>query len=188
MKLKDSRQCSTCLLREICIPININEKDLEKLDDIVRQRKKIEKGKYLYHQGDHFQSIFAIRVGFFKTSITRVNGDEKVLSFNMSGELLGLDGFSNNTYQSHAVALEDSEVCIINYKDIHKISSSFHPLQNYLQKVLSTEIVRENNLLMAMSNLDAERKLLAFFLNLGQRFKQRHFAEDQFFLKMSRDI
>jgi CRP/FNR family transcriptional regulator len=105
----------------------------------------------------------------------------------MSGELLGLDGFSNNAYQSSSVALEDSEVCIINQSDIHKLSSSFQPLQYYLQKILSSEIVRENNLLMVISHLNAEDKILAFLLNLGQRFKQRHYAEDQLYLRMSRE-
>ena len=179
--------CSTCSLRSLCVPLSIEEEDLNKLDQLVKQRKKIKKNEYLYHQGDRFDSIFAIRTGFFKTVVTSPDGLDRILSFSMSGELLGLDGFSNNAYQSNSVALEDSEVCIINQSDIYKLSSFFQPLQYYLQKILSSEIVRENNLLMVISHLNAEDKILAFLLNLGQRFKQRNYAEDHFYLRMSRE-
>lgn len=179
--------CSNCSLRSLCVPLSIEEEDLTKLDQLVRQRKKLKKNEFLYYQGDRFDSIFAIRTGFFKTVVTNPDGLDRILSFSMSGELLGLDGFSNNTYQSNSVALEDSEVCIINQSDIYKLSSSFQPLQYYLQKILSSEIVRENNLLMVISHLNAEDKILAFLINLGQRFKQRHYAEDQFYLRMSRE-
>ena len=48
-----------------------------------------------------------------KTAITNSQGEEKILGFNMSGELLGLDGFANNKYESSVVALHDSEICVI---------------------------------------------------------------------------
>jgi len=185
--LNRQTNCSTCSIRYLCFPMAMSEEDMTQLDSLVKKRQKVRKKEYLFRQGDEFKSFYAIRVGFFKSIITSSQGEEKILGFNMSGELVGLDGFASNKHESSVIALDDSEVCIIDDKKIDELSQTFHPLQNYLQKVLSTEIVRNNNLLISMSSMNAEQKISTFLLNLGQRFKMRHQSENQFLLRMSRD-
>jgi CRP-like cAMP-binding protein len=41
------------------------------------------------------------------------DGRDQVTGFQMTGELLGLDGISSETHTCNAIALEDSEVCAI---------------------------------------------------------------------------
>ena len=40
-------------------------------------------------------------------------GREQVTGFFMGGELLGMDGIGSGRYNGNAVALEDSEVCVL---------------------------------------------------------------------------
>jgi hypothetical protein len=48
---------------------------------------------------------------FFKTDVMIEDGRDQVTGFQMTGELLGLDGISSEIHSCNAIALEDSEVC-----------------------------------------------------------------------------
>lgn len=104
-------QCASCSLKELCLPVGLQSVDFEKLDGVIKQSRRLRKGDYLYHSGENFQSIYAIRTGFFKTLVSLSDGRDQVTGFFMSGELLGMDGIDNHAYTNNAVALEDSEVC-----------------------------------------------------------------------------
>jgi CRP/FNR family transcriptional regulator len=53
-----------------------------------------------------FTSLYAIRTGFFKTSVATKTGRDQVTSFQMAGEIIGLDGV-NDHHTCDAVALEE---------------------------------------------------------------------------------
>jgi CRP/FNR family transcriptional regulator len=182
------QNCSNCAIRELCFTdMALNQEDMRRLDGLVKKRRKILKGEHIYRLGEQFAALFVIRMGSFKSIISNEQGQEKVLDFNMIGDFLGLDGFANNQHESSAIALEDAEVCILDRRTIKELSHSFNPLNTYLQKTLGAEIVRNNNLSMAMRSMNAEQKIASFLLNLSYRFKMRQQPENEFYLKMSRE-
>ena len=103
--------CSNCSVLELCLPIGLTGDEVERLDTLITQRLKVKKGAALYRTGDPLRSLYAVRVGFFKTSVLSVDGREQVTGFQMQGEMLGLDAISSDHYACNAIALEDSEVC-----------------------------------------------------------------------------
>ena len=105
--------CSTCSLRELCLPVGLSAEDMAKLDDLVFVRRTVKRGEYLFRAGDPFDSLYAARTGFFKTKLLLEDGREQVTGFHMAGELMGLDGIGTERHTCDAVALEDSEVCVI---------------------------------------------------------------------------
>src|SRR5262245_56766342 len=105
--------CSNCNLHELCLPMGLTHDEVEKLDELVSNRRRLKRGEHLYRAGEAFDSIFAVRSGFFKTDVLLEDGREQVTGFQMAGELLGLDGISTEIHSCNAVALEDSEVCTI---------------------------------------------------------------------------
>lgn len=105
--------CSNCNLRELCLPIGIEAADLRKLDELVSTRRRMKRGDYLYRAGQGFESIYAIRSGFFKTDVLIEDGRDQVTGFQLTGELLGLDGISSEVHTCNAIALDDSEVCAL---------------------------------------------------------------------------
>ena len=102
--------CATCSLRELCLPVGLNEQEIQILGDVVSHKRKIQRGGYLHHTGTKFQSLFAIRSGFLKTCVLEEDGRQQVTGFHMTGELLGLDAISTEIHTCDAIALEDSEV------------------------------------------------------------------------------
>ena len=179
--------CSQCNLVELCLPFGMSDSELSRLDDLVGARRKVKRQHCLYRAGDPFEAIYAIRAGSFKTTIVLEDGREQVTGFQMTGELLGLDGISTGLHVVSAIALEDSEACVIEYARLEALAREIHGLQAQFHKVLSREIVREQSVMMLLGTMRAEERLAAFLLNLAQRFAARGFSGTEFRLRMTRE-
>jgi CRP/FNR family transcriptional regulator len=53
-------------------------------------------------------------------------GDERVLSFPMKGDLLGVDGINTRHYASEAVALSDCDIILLPFKKLSALAQ-VHP-------------------------------------------------------------
>lgn len=179
--------CSKCNLRELCLPYGLSETEIVQLDSAVGARRRIKRQQQLYRAGERFEAIFAIRNGFFKTDVLLEDGREQVTGFQMTGEILGMDGISGETHTCNAVALEDSEVCVIPFAKLEQLSREIHTLQRHFHKVMSREIVRDHGVMMLLGTMRAEERLAAFLLNLSQRFTARGYSAADFHLRMTRD-
>lgn len=178
--------CKSCNLRELCVSAGITPADMDKLDSLVSTRTTLTRGEVLYTQGDPFVALFAIRRGFFKTTISVEDGREQILGFQVPGELLGFDGVASDHHVVNTVALEDSEVCVLSYAELERISGEFKPLQQQLHKVMSKEIVRDNNIMLLLGSMNADERIAAFLLNLSERYRKLGYAHDEFILRMTR--
>jgi CRP/FNR family transcriptional regulator len=141
----------------------------------------------LFHAGDPFAALYAVRTGFFKTVISATDGREQVTGFQMAGELIGLDGISNDRHSCDAVALEDSQVCMIPYGQLETLSREFTLLQHQFHKIMSREIVRDHGVMLLLGSMRAEERLAAFLLNLTQRLQARGFSASALVLRMTRE-
>ena len=179
-------RCSNCNLRDICLPCGMTPADVDGLDGLGFNRSKVKAGEALYHEGQPFRNIYAVRMGTFKSSLTLADGREQVSGFQMAGELMGLDGIANGAYASNSTALEDTEVCAIPYDQISGLAASSADLQQAVSRLMSREIVREHSLMMLLGSMNAEERLAAFLLNLSQRLKLRGYSAGEVHLRMSR--
>ena len=179
--------CSQCNLRELCLPIGLSVQEFAKLDALVGSGRKIKRGQSLYRAGNPFEAIYAVRTGFFKTDILLEDGREQVTGFQMAGEIMGLDGISNEVHSCNAVALEDGEVCVIPFIMLEQLQSEISALQHHIHKVMSREIVRDQGVMILLGTMRAEERLAVFLLNLSQRFAARGYSATEFHLRMTRD-
>ncbi len=179
--------CANCNLRELCLPIGLTTQEMEKLEALVTTRGRVKKGEALFRSGEAFNSLFAIRSGFFKTRKLSEDGRDHVTGFQMAGEILGLDGIVNEHYTCDAVALEDSEVCVMPFSQIEDLSRELGTLQKHVHKMMSREIVRDQNVMVLLGTMRAEERLAAFLLNLLQRLEARGFSSKEVLLRMTRE-
>ena len=179
--------CSSCNLRELCLPVGIAEDQMERLDAIVATRRTVPRGEPLFRSGDAFTSLYAVRTGFFKTCLSSEDGRDQVTGFQMAGELLGLDGIATERHTCDAVALEDSHVCVIPYRQLEDLSREFTDLQRHFHKIMSREIVRDHGVMLLLGSMRAEERLAAFMLNLTQRLRTRGFSASSLVLRMTRE-
>ena len=179
--------CSSCNLRELCLPVGLSNDSLDRLDNMVATRRNVSRGDTLFRAGDGFQSLFAVRTGFFKTSVSSEDGRDQVTGFQMAGELLGLDGIGTDSHTCDAIALEDSQVCVIPYSQLEDLSREFSELQRQFHKIMSREIVRDHGVMLLLGSMRAEERLAAFLLNLTQRLQARGFSASALVLRMTRE-
>ena len=179
--------CSSCNLRELCLPVGIAPDQMERLDTIVSTRRSVARGEALFRTGEAFAALYAVRSGFFKTCLASEDGRDQVTGFQMAGELLGLDGIATDHHTCSAVALEDSQVCVIPYAQLEDLSREISDLQRHFHKIMSREIVRDHGVMLLLGSMRAEERLAAFLLNLTQRLRTRGFSASSLVLRMTRE-
>ena len=179
--------CSSCSLRELCLPVGLSNEEMQQLEKLVLVRRPVKRGDYLFRANNPFDSLYAVRAGFFKTKVLLEDGREQVTGFHMAGELIGLDGIGTERHTCDAVALENSEVCVIPFERLEHLSREMEALQRHFHKIMSREIVREHGVMMLLGSMRAEERLAAFLLNLSQRLLLRGYSSTEFNLRMTRD-
>jgi CRP/FNR family transcriptional regulator len=179
--------CSNCNLRELCLPGRLCAEDLARVENVVYARRRLKRGEALFKAGGEFNAVYAIRSGFFKTSLVDGEGREQVTGFFMGGELIGLDGLGSGAYNGSAIALEDSEACVLPYALIEEMAREIPTLQRHLHSVLAREIVRDHGVMMLLGSMRAEERLATFLLNLSKRFVRRGYSASEFHLRMTRE-
>ena len=178
--------CSSCSLRELCMPVGLTDGELARIDEVISTRRKVKRKTALFRNGEKFHALYAIRTGTFKTCVTAEDGRDQVTGFQMAGEIVGLDGIVNDQHTCDAVALEDAEVCVMPFDRIGELSREVGALQHHLHRVMSREIVREHGVMLLLGTMRAEERLAAFLLNLVQRLQARGFSRSELVLRMTR--
>jgi CRP/FNR family transcriptional regulator, anaerobic regulatory protein len=181
------KNCSNCNLRDLCMPVGLTPAELEDLDTLVAARKRIRKHEALFFAGDPFHAMYAIKTGTFKTLVSNQDGSEQVIGFQMTGEILGLDGLGMGNHMCQALALEDSEVCMIPYDALETLSERFQSLRTHFHRIMSREIIKDQNAMLLLGSMRAEQRLAAFLMNLAERQKARGFSSTQMVLRMTRE-
>jgi len=180
-------RCSSCSMRSICMPADLSADDLSKLDTVICSTRAVKRGDTLYRAGDHFNSIYAIRAGSFKTVVMHRDGREHVTGFEIAGDALGFDGVCAGQHNCDAIALEDSVVCIIPFAQLEIICREVKSMEHHIYQMMSGEIVRESAQMMLLGTMSAEQRVASFLLNLSRRFKMRGFSAAEFHLRMTRE-
>ena len=175
-------------MRQICLPLGLTQPELDHIDGrLVALRRKVVRGERLFQAGDRFESVYAVWTGFFKTCVASKDGREQVTGFQMGGEMIGLDGIGSFRHEVDAVALEDSQVCVIPFSDLELLAHEVPSLQQQLHRAMSREIVRSHGVMLLLGSMYAEESLAAFFLNLTNRLQARGFSASTVVLLMSRE-
>ena len=179
--------CVTCSMRTLCLPVALTEIDIAELEALLGNRTKLKKGDALFHNGAQFTSLFAVKLGSLKTTVLSDDGREQVAGYHMPGDLLGLDGMGEDRHGCEAVALEDTEVCVLPFVRIEELARRVPALQHNLHRFLAREIERDHKVMLLLGSLRAEERLAAFLLNLSERYKARGYSSTEFVLRMTRE-
>jgi len=180
-------RCSTCMLSDLCLPLGLTRTEVRQLDDLIQSRIRLPKGAALYTPGEHSDAIYALRFGSIKTQVEDADGQVQITGFLLPGEILGMSSFVDERQTAHAIALEDSEVCVMRPQDLDRLSQQLPALQQQFRRLMMQEIHRAHRLIIALGSLRAERRLAAFLLNLSQRLSALGYSASEFVLRMSRE-
>jgi len=167
--------------------VGATEDLLKRLEALVYVRKRIKAGATLYHNASEFHALYAIKSGFIKTETLHEDGRAQITGFYIAGEILGFDGIASEAHLCTAVALEDTEVCVIPLDRIENNDNGLNELQHHFYKLMSKEIVRDHTIMMLLGSMHSEERVAAFILNLSHRSQLRGYAADHLILRMKRE-
>lgn len=179
-------QCAECGRRDVCLTAGLGKRDLQALDALLFARRCIPAGSPLFHRGDAFHSLYAVRSGTFKSTMGLQDGREQVNGFHLPGDLLGLDALAEGRHASDAIALEDSEICTIPYRQFAQVAAEHVGIQQVLAQALARHIVGEQRAMMRLGSLSAEERVATFLLDMSERMRARGYSAREFHLRMTR--
>jgi len=159
----------------------------ERLLALASGRRSVRRGAPLYRSGDRLTQLYVVHSGLFKTCLLHEDGRSQVTGFHLSGDWLGLDGIVSDSHHSDAVALEDAQVCTIDYNELEILLHDYSELRRQFQRILSREIVRSTEMMQLLGGMCAEKRVATFLLDLTRRMRERGGPEASLVLPMTRE-
>ncbi|MCP1314814.1 MULTISPECIES: fumarate/nitrate reduction transcriptional regulator Fnr [unclassified Halomonas] len=184
--LAQAPRCQTCSLSSLCLPLALQIEDISQFDAIIRRRAPLKKGEALFHQGERFSSVFAVRSGSLKQVTSEGNGEDQLTNFYLPSELVGLDGIDDECYPGSVVALETTTVCEIPFKHLDALSEELPELRGQLYRSMSKELRDDRRMMRLLSRKTADQRLATFLTTLSDRFRRRGYSPYSFRLSMAR--
>jgi len=170
----------------LCLPLALDSSSLDRLDKVIERGRPIHKNKYIFHGGDPFRAVYAIRSGAVKSFCISDDGSEQVTGFYLPGEIFGWDGIDNNTHSNTATTLETTALCEIPFARFEEISRTMPILQKHFMRLMAKELTSDQELIGLLAKSSAEERVASLLLSLSSRLKRQHLSATQFRLPMSR--
>lgn len=177
--------CNRCSLDTICLPRGLSEKEINRISDVIKQIKSVQRGSYLYRQGNEFKGVLAIKSGTAKLIREDQQGDEHILNILLPGELLGFDGFYDDKHSCSAVALETVSFCELPADELETLCLKIPGLMRELFRHTGEKLYEEQNH-NVLNKRSAEERLATFLISLSDRLKRRGFSPSEFNLSLTR--
>jgi CRP/FNR family transcriptional regulator len=188
VSIRDVRvHCGCCARRDVCLPLGLAPEALPSLDDAVSARLRIRRRASLYRQGDRFAALYAIRLGTFKTVVLSQDGHEQITGYHTAGEIIGVDGISDSRYACEAIALEDSDVCVLPFDRLVELTLALPALRSNLYRLISRDVCRDQAMMLLLGSRCAEERLVLFLLNVAERHQLLGYSGSELVLRMTRE-
>lgn len=177
--------CSNCSLDNICLPRGLSQTEIDNISKVIKARKTLQRGDFLYREGDTFKGILAIKSGSAKLVANDNHGNEHILNILLPGELLGFDGLPGEKHGCAAIALETMTFCILPADSMDALFQNLPSLTRELFRHSGEKMLEDKNQLM-LSKRPAEERLAYFLISLSERLKRRGFSSSEFKLPLTR--
>lgn len=173
-------------LTDVCQLLKLSIKIQDKTLDALFQHRHLKPGQHVYSLGQAFDALYLVNAGFLKTALLDNEGNERVVSFPMKGDLLGTDGIWADRYSSNVVALSDCDLIVIPFKQLLNLGHACQELEHIIYRVVSRQIVQENINLAALGSLRSDARVACFLVLEAQRHAALGFSAHSFRLRMTR--
>jgi CRP/FNR family transcriptional regulator, anaerobic regulatory protein len=181
-----SNHCSDCSRAAHCLGLHLEDGNSHSTLDIDAHPRVLHKNEKLVNDGDIFQALYAVRSGAIKTYKTTETGEEQIIDFCLPGDIIGLDAIHTGHFNCHAVALDTSSICALDFNEIERLCEKSSAFRKAFLGRLSAGILRNENFVVTLGTRDAYERLAAFLVMLTEYYSSRGFSRIEFVLPMSR--
>lgn len=177
--------CPECNVATVC-PFGARGGQIAGIDSVPKRYQALRKGETLFRFGDPLRALFAVRSGAIKTIGLMEDGRAQVTGFHLAGEIIGMDAINAGRHPCSAEALELSEICEIPFAELESVAQRVQGMPHELLRMMSREIVRDEQLLMMLGRMSAEERLASCLLGIARHQARLGLPDTELQLVMSR--
>lgn len=189
--LKDDTRysvCECCRIADLCRLVQVEGKTRGVAERLIRRRRTLQRGVYLFRAGDPFHSVSALCAGSVKTCALNDDGGIQVMGFHFPGELVGMCGMGAQQHLCDAVTLESTDVCEIPLGRLMEVAEQTPAVRRLVYRFLGDEILHHHALLQPLvGKVAAAERLAAYLLSLTRRLGSSKTPVREICLSMSRN-
>ncbi len=178
--------CKHCNLEKICFSSGLSADGMANFERATEKTLKVKKKQPVFKRGDRLDSIYAIKSGSIKTSITSARGQVQVLGFHLPSHLIGFDGFADSRHTCDAIALEDTLLCELSLQDFESLCDVLPSMRKIMLQQVGAEISRHHNIALTLGQMQTEERLATYLLRLSCSFKRLGYSCLSYNLPMPR--
>lgn len=167
----------------VASPSDLASRLAERVGELPLRRRAVRARQVLFHGGQPTGTLYLVHAGFFKTTVVSADGREKITGFRLRGDLLGMESIGLPAHTCDAVALDTGEVWELPLEQLQRHLPDCLP---EIAALLAGEIRRDWRWMLDTSSLNAEQRVAAFLLDLGERLQALGFSRSDLRLRMTR--
>lgn len=175
-----------CGLLETCHPAGKSLGGSQELRALGCRRTLVKRGAHLYEPGRTITSIYSVMAGTFKTCAVTDNGEEQVLGFHMRGAIMGLDAIATGQYTNSAVALEDSQVCMVSVDSLEQHCGQDKSVEKRIHAAMGKEINTRQRMMLFLGRKSAEERVASFLIELAAAYFALGYSSSEMTMLMTR--
>lgn len=179
-------RCADCSKAAQCLGLNMEGGHTCPTLDIDVHTRVLHKNEKLVNDGDGFHTLYAVRSGAIKTYKTTETGEEQIIDFCLPGDVIGLDAIHSGHFNCHAVSLDTSSICALDYGEIERLCERSPAFRKAFFRRMSAGILRNENFVVTLGTRDAYQRLAAFLVTLTEYYGSHGYSRLEFTLPMSR--
>lgn len=171
--------CQHCIFAEICKECMFTQ-HVPTFTHALQRKVQIRQGHYLFTAEEDVKYLIAVRSGCF----TVVDKDNTLLGVYTPGQLIGGENLYLSHYHTTAIAVQDAEVCMLDYSAMYGLSQLTLGTFSHTIKLLS-EMANENlKMIKVLIQHDAFMKVAMFILLMSERNTEKAFSALPFSLPL----
>lgn len=183
---KSAPSASWSTLVDLCQLLGLDMKVQDQALHALFRHKLLKPGQKVYHNGQKFEALYVVNAGFLKTVMLDDEGNERVISFPMKGDLLGSDGIYGDIHASEAIALTDCDLIVIPFTQLMSLGRICQDLEHIIYRVVSRQIVHQNVNHVSYSALRSDARVARFLTLEVDRHTAMNFSSQCLRLRMTR--
>ncbi|THE12728.1 Crp/Fnr family transcriptional regulator [Bacillus timonensis] len=155
----------SCISR---VPIfnHLTGNEMAEISQVARS-KHFKKGELLFHSDGLSEQLFIVHNGLVKMYRITENGKEQIIRFVEEGDFIGeLSLFSKTITTSFAEAMEDTEVCTIQQRDIHQLLLRYPTISLKILEEFTSRLHETETLIEKLNSQDVEKRVAGYLVEL----------------------
>jgi len=174
-----------CAAHGICALRAFARTDPGVFDRISKQKRVYRRGEILFHAGQPFSFVCAIRSGSVKSYLCSEEGEAQVTGFWFAGELLDLNGIHHDSRACVVEALETTSVCELPTDFLQQLLADVPAARLEMLRNMSAQVHSAEELIRVIETKRTDQRLAVFLLEMARRAALRGLSDREIRLTMS---